>query len=158
MSLTIPKSIGYSAGPDSKKTVELHLISAGGWTDDDVDYVEKFIQAGGRRGLNRNWVFEQAVNGVLKIYRITGKAKGIWIVQLGQHPNGMEFCCWGMAGDGVWRVWKQLWELHKLAGANLGCRWVTAYTEDRRIKKMLVRVGLQQFMSGHMCEVRGALH
>lgn len=155
MSLTIPRNIKHSA-PNSSQTVELVAISSGEWTEDDVAWM-KLIDTDPRQ-LNWNVLLEMIARGEVRVFRIVGPAEGIWMVRAVQHPNGLELCCWGAAGSGLWKCYKTLWAMHKELARHWGCRWQTAWTNDERILKILKRVGLKPFNYGLIEEVSRTVH
>lgn len=106
-------------------TTLVELRSLDDITLQDHHYIKRACEVNYIGAEPRHVVFD-AAQGTAQIFRLEGKAEGIVITRIVQHPSGRELSIWGIAGKGIFpRQVRFVAEELSRYGADNNCKWLT---------------------------------
>jgi hypothetical protein len=95
-------------------------------------------------------LFMDALKGKVQLWSCED---GVIVTSLVQHPAGKEFILYTLAGKNMITNLEKNWTPIKSYAKKQGCKWITAYLTNERLRKFATKLGLKTIQTVQQMEL-----
>lgn len=124
-------------------TIVLLPLAVDEITQDDIGWMERVL-VDSEDGYDVGTVLALATERKCRVWRCVGDGEGVVVTTLDKQPNGINCVVWFLAGRGLMRHARSLFEQVSHYAKSQGASAVVAHTRSEGLIRLFLRIGMRK--------------